>query len=144
MVACISGQHVPAFESLWAFKFHLPVIIVTGSENRDTPIPRLVMEHVLNGGDNLSLIGNMSGIVQFNDDCHSGFYSTDRESGSTTRPTERRSLWNVEQIRLRFAICWRYEIAQPYAHKAIALLRAQVYFFSQFQRNLSQFITRFW
>ena len=79
MFACISGQHIPAFESLRAFDLHLPVIIVTGSENRDTPIPRLVMEHVLNGGDNLSLICNMPCIVQFNDDCHSGFYSTERE-----------------------------------------------------------------
>ena len=86
MFASISGQHVPAFESLRAFNFHLPVIVVTGSENRDSPIPRLFMKHVLDGSDNLRLVGNVPCIVQFNDDCHSGFYSTDRESSTEQAP----------------------------------------------------------
>jgi hypothetical protein len=70
MFASISGQHVPAFEPLRAFKFHLPVIAVARSENRDSPVPWLGMKHMLYGGDNLSLIGNVPGIVQFNDDWH--------------------------------------------------------------------------
>ena len=35
------------------------------------------MKHVLDGCDNFRLVGNVPRIVQFNDDCHSGFYSTD-------------------------------------------------------------------
>ncbi len=40
------------------------------------------MKHVLDGCDNFRLVGNVPRVVQFNDDCHSGFYSTDRESGT--------------------------------------------------------------
>lgn len=84
MFARVSSQDVPAFESLRAFNYHFPVIVVTGSENRDSPLPRLFMKHVFDGRDNLGLVGNMPCIVQFNDDGHSGFYSTDPNAALVT------------------------------------------------------------
>ena len=86
MFASIPGQHVPAFESLRAFDLHLPVIIVTRAENRDVPGARLVMKDVLDGPDNLRLVGDVPCIVQFNDDWHSGFYSTDPKAAQSLAP----------------------------------------------------------
>ena len=70
MFAGISSQDIPALESLRSFNFHLPVIVVARSENRDAPITGVIMKHVLDGGGNLRLVGDVPRIVQFNDDCH--------------------------------------------------------------------------
>jgi len=62
-----ASESIPAFEPSRAFDFHLPVIAVSRSENRDSPIPWLIMKHVLDERDNFRLVGDVPRIVQLND-----------------------------------------------------------------------------
>jgi hypothetical protein len=72
-----ASESIPAFEPSRAFDLHLPVIVVARSENRDSPIPWLIMKHVLDERDNLRLVGDVPRIVQLNDNWH-GIHSNER------------------------------------------------------------------
>ncbi len=115
MFPCAARQSVPTLEPARTFNLHLPVIALPRAKNGDSPILRLFMKRVFDGCDDFRLVGNVSCIVQFNDDCHSGFYSTDPKAAQN-RPLGGGSLWHFEQVLLGCAIFRRLEIAQAYSH----------------------------
>ena len=101
MFASISGQHVPAFESLRSFNFHFPVIVVMRSENRYPPIPRLFMKHMLDGCHNFRLVGDVAVLCNSTTTAMAVSILPSAHGPTRNGPARQQFILEFEQVRLR-------------------------------------------
>src|SRR5215471_17346661 len=57
---------VRSFKSVWTDNLQFPPVTISGTSDRDPPIAWPVSEYMLDGGLDISPVGKISGIVQFN------------------------------------------------------------------------------